>query len=279
LTKRHVLYGTCYTGGWFSTAGENIASAKDRIKAGFGGQLPAIRVWTTNGVPSAAYVDSTCQTYVCEIAANLSDQSLDAAFAATPKNSVLVPAHEPETKLTPAAFQAYVTRVGAAHLRSGRTDVTVALMLMGNTYDPARYQVNAQATFWDRWIPNPLPAGVDAIGGDLYPWGKDDAHADTADYQLAPAIFAAKTIGAPFYVGEFGCGSKNWSDAKRAEYTRRAFDLFDANADLFPAVCVYEADNGSSGPWCVLPKPGSDQPAWPLTVAVVRDRMTAVPKG
>lgn len=280
--KASVLYGA-NAGGWFSTVSpaEGQAAATARIKAGFGGQLPAIRVWTANGVPTAGYMDATCQRYVCELAAGMSDVQLDAAFKATPKNAVLVPAHEPETKLTPADFQAFATRVGAAHVRSGRTDVRVALMLMGNTYDPKRYSVNhggpnTVGYFWDQWIPVTLPPGVDAIGGDLYPWGTE-AKADTAAYIIQPAIDAATKMGVPFHVGEFGCGSVKWSDPVRAKYTAAAFDLFDAHAEMFPTVCVYEADNGSQGPWCVLPKMDGTG-GFPLTAAVVAKRMAAVPK-
>jgi hypothetical protein len=268
-----VVYGA-NTGGWWSTKGENITTAHARIRDGFGGRLPAVRVWAPyDGTLSPAAVDAAGTVYVYEISYGFTAAQLDKVFATVAKNSVVVPAHEidnPTKGVTPAAFQTYLAAVGAAHVRSGRTDVTVAIMLMGGTYDPKRWPTVGYKRPWTDWVPNPLPAGVDAIGGDLYPYSND-----TAAYTIQPAIDAAKAMGVPFYVGEFGCGHYSKPDADRAKFTKDAFDLFDANAALFPVVCVYEADNAK--PWPVLPAPDGTGGA-PLTAAAVRDRISRVPK-
>jgi hypothetical protein len=285
----HVLYGSAL-GGWFSTENETEASSHPRIKAGFGGRLPSVRSFSGTGVPLANEIDDTCRLYLVELSYNLSDAQLDAAFKAALPNTVLTPAHEPENPskgIKPAAYQAYIKRVGAAKIRSGRTDVKVALVFMYDTYGSRSNWISGNVP-WSQWIPNPLPPGIDAIGADVYPsYGAGTAKPaspDTPQILLDPCVAAAKALGVPLHIPEFGCGKNTWADADRAAFTKATFDYCDAIAGTGPgqiaSLQIFECDDGSGGPWCVLPRPNpATQGAWnwPLTLAVITARMGAVP--
>lgn len=277
--KPFVTYGAniggyAYRGYGNPPVKENEAASLARIRDGFGGRLPAIRVWSPyNGTLTNTYKDPSCQIYVFEISPGMTDAQLDAMFKTLPPNSVLAYDHEqenPSKGRTPAQFQAGLVKVGAANVRSGRTDITVCPMPMGVTFDPTRAGSKGP---WQKWIPNPLPPGVGAIGADLYPWTNDSPMT-----VIKPVMDAAAELGGvPIHVGEFGCGSTYQPDANRAAYTRGAFEIFSAHPEIFRTVLVYEADNGAEGAgWPLLPAPDGSR-GFPLTAAVVREYMKAVP--
>ena len=128
---------------------------------------------------------------------------------------------------------------------------------------------------WTTWFDFDLK-DVDAIGADIYQWGKSDATADSAARVVSPVIEAARTKGKGLLMGELGARN-TLTDGARATFIKEAVNLFDSSK-VTRAVAYFENDNGGLGPWNLLPKPGSKSATLPASVAAWKAAVQSSPR-
>lgn len=269
LRPARVLYGA-NLGGWADLAPAAVNAAAIR-KAWPG--MKAVRVWTSDASVPAPYLDAAVEVYVCELGYTTNRATVEAAVKRARPGSVLTPAHEPSNPskgITPGAFKIFVALVGDVLVKSGRTDLTVAPVLMGGAFIPGRTAAVGGA--WTDWIELPLPPGVTAMGGDLYPQEKDKGKPENL---LQPVLDAAQAAGVPFIVGEYGNGKHTWTDVERADWVRKSVAFFNKHPDVFPVVLAYESSRGSGGPHNLLPRPDGTG-GNPLAVEEYRKAITGI---
>lgn len=250
-----VAYGASVGGYWSTiTPGEAKSDAYARITAGFG-RLQSVRLFASS-VPS--YVDPAA--IVCLDAAPT--QATIEALAARQTISYLSTHHEPENDGgTPAAWHAEQIAAAAACVQYGKGRVRYVACLMGGTFMPGRPATSAYTLA--QWLDFDM-TNVWAIGSDSYQWGKMDATADSAATVLQPVLDAATARGKRVAFLELGARCL-LSDAARAKFLKDARALIDASG-IVDVACYFESDNGSLGPWCLLP-PAGQPPIAPLAVA------------
>ncbi|MER7073575.1 hypothetical protein [Terrabacter sp. NPDC000476] len=285
----HVRYGV-NSGGWWKTAGQ---TAPDAYKAAVGayGTLGFMRLWpnsfttTWRGglIPSYVY-DAKTAVYINlgSDVAGVNRGAHDAAFIqilkTAPKDRPIwfSFAHEPEGDgFTVAAWQQAQKRLAKLKTQYAPSNVKYAPLLMGTTYMSNRYQVSASGNVpWSTWFDFDL-TNVDALGADIYQWGKSDATADSAATVVTPVINAATSKGKGLLVGELGARN-TLSDGARASFLGDAVKLFNASPKT-QAVAYFENDNGALGPWNLLPKPGSNTPNLPKSIATWKSAVASSP--
>lgn len=285
----HVRYGV-NAGGWWKTGGQAAAAAYDDAVAAYG-QIGFMRLWpnsfntTWRGglIPSYVY-DAKMPVYVNlgSDVAGVNKGSHDAEFitilqtAPTDRWIWISFAHEPEGDgFTVAAWQQAQMRLAALKTKYAPRNVKFVPLLMGTTYMDSRYRVSAVGNVpWTTWFDFDM-TNVDAMGADIYQWGKSDATADTAASIVTPVINAALAKGKGLVVGEFGARN-TLSDTARAAFLKDAVNLFDRST-VTRAVAYFENDNGGLGPWNLLPKPGSQGPALPQSIAAWKTAVQSSP--
>ncbi len=185
-------------------------------------------------------------------------------------------AHEPEGDgFTVAAWQQAQMRLAKLKTQYAPSNVKYAPLLMGTTYMSSRYSVSAPGNVpWSTWF-NFDMTNVDAMGADIYQWGKSDATADTAASVVSPVINAATSKGKGLLVGELGARNL-LTDTGRAKFLNDAVSLFNASPKA-QGVAYFENDNGSLGPWNLLPKPGTNTPNLPKSIAAWKAAVVSSP--
>ncbi|GAA5016078.1 hypothetical protein GCM10023258_01310 [Terrabacter aeriphilus] len=288
-TSGRVRYGF-NPGGWWRSAGQTPKSAYDQAVAAFG-QPGFMRLWpnrfttTWRGGLIPTYVDDAKTPVYINLGSDVAGVNRGAYDAAWIQILRTAPkdrwiwfsfAHEPEGDgFTVAAWQQAQMRLAKLKAQYAPTNVRFAPLLMGSTFHASRYRVSATGNVpWSTWFNFDL-SNVDAIGADLYQWGTQDATADTAAAVVNPAIEAARSKGKGLVVGELGARN-TLTDTGRATFLKDAVKLFDASRNV-RAVAYFESDNGSKGPWNLLPKPGTPT-SLPKSIAVWKSAVQSSPK-
>ncbi|GAA5021938.1 hypothetical protein GCM10023258_11760 [Terrabacter aeriphilus] len=284
----HVRYGV-NPGGWRSL-GQTAPEAYRAAVSAYG-PLGFMRLWPNNFtttwrgglIPTYVY-DAKTAVYINlgSDVAGVNKGAHDAAFTrilqTAPKDRPIwfSFAHEPEGDgFTVAAWQQAQMRLAKLKARYAPANVKFAPLLMGSTFHPSRYKVSASGNVpWSTWFNFDL-TNVDALGADLYQWGKSDATADAAATVVNPAVSAARSKGKDLLVGELGARN-NLSDGARAKFLRDAVTIFDASPAV-KAAAYFESDNGAKGPWNLLPKPGSNSPHMPQSIATWKSAVASSP--
>jgi hypothetical protein len=276
------LFGSSLCG-WatYSPPGETLSEAHARIVNRLGGgSLDVVRFFPRAGATSlGSFREPTCKCYIVEVPRGSTWAQMAAQVAAMPSGTRLVGWHEPEVSGTDAAtYQKFLRTLGSVIVDSGRTDVVGCAVLEGSTYHSTRYKYNdgtGSGRPWTYWLPDTLPPGITALGGDIYPHGKDSASADSPSELLDPIVrvVTGHYGGCEFVIGEAGAGRKTWSDAVRANYVNRFTDYIRSHPAIFRRVAWFQTATGSQGPWIVLPNPKTGWPVLPLTIAAVAKSM------
>ena len=272
----HVYYGV-NPGGW-RTLGQTAAVAYQASVSAYG-QLGFMRLWPNSfnttwraGLMPPYVYDAKIPAYINlgSDVAGVNSGSHDAAWTTIPKTAPTDRpiwfsfAHEPEGDgFTVAAWQQAQMRLGALKTKYAPSNVNSVPLHIGD-----RYKVAAAGNVpWSSWFNFNLK-DIDAMGADLYQWGKNDATADPASVVVNPTIAAAKSKGKKLLIGELGARN-NLTDASRATFLREAVALFDASTTV-TAVAYFESDNGAKGPWNLLPKPSGASWSYPGSIKVWR---------
>jgi hypothetical protein len=276
-TQPPTLYGANVGGWWTGQYGsvEYPAAAWNRILAGFGA-INVVRVWPSS-LPSWSSLTAQYGQRALIIETPTSDPTaLGNWLKAAPTDRPIwwCYQHEPEAKTDPATFKATWTRLAAAHRANSPNHVKSTIILQGSSFIPSRYSwVGGHP--WSDWFPTDPTAlaNIDAVGADVYHFGHDDAHADTAEFVLRPVIDAAKSLGKRVVLGEYGMvrasspewpDSPFWSNAMRVQRLNEAITIFDDPTNHIRAVCHFEADNGPVANGCPVnllgPPPGRSDP-------------------
>lgn len=288
-TSGRVRYGI-NAGGWWKTAGQTPQGAYDQAVAAFG-KPGFMRLWpnrfttTWRGGLIPTYVDDAKIPVYINLGsdvAGVNRGAYDAAFVQILKTAPrdrwiwFSFAHEPENDgFTVAAWQQAQMRLAKLKTTYAPTNVRFAPLLMGTTYMSNRYAVSAPGNVpWTTWFDFDL-TNVDALGADIYQWGKSDATADSAATVVTPVINAATSKGKGLLVGELGARN-TLSDGARASFLGDAVKLFNASPKT-QAVAYFENDNGALGPWNLLPKPGSNTPNLPKSIATWKSAVASSP--
>jgi hypothetical protein len=276
------MFGSTLSG-WsnYTPPGETLTAAHARILSRLGGgTLDVVRFFPRAGSTSLGnYREPTCKSYIVEVPRGSSSAQMAAQVRAAPSGTRLVGWHEPEVSHTDAAtYQKFLRTLGSVIVDSGRKDVVGCAVLEGSTYHPTRYKFNdgtGRGKPWTYWLPNTLPPGITAIGGDMYPHGRDSASADTASVLLDPIVNVVNGHygGCEFVIAEAGAGRPVWSDVARATYVNQFTNYIRSHAAIFRRVAWFESATGHQGPWIVLPNPKTGWPVLPLTVAAVARSM------
>lgn len=276
------LFGSSLCG-WatYTPPGETLSEAHARILNRLGGgSLAVVRFFPRAGATSlGSFWEPTCKCYIVEVPRGSTWAQMAAQVAAMPSGTRLVGWHEPEVSGTDAAtYQKFLRTLGSVIVDSGRTDVVGCAVLEGSTYHPTRYKYNdgsGNGKPWSYWLPSTLPPGITALGGDIYPHGKDSASADSASELLDPIVRVVNGHygGCEFVIGEAGAGRKTWSDAVRANYVNQFTNYIRSHPAIFRRVAWFQTATGSQGPWIVLPNPKTGWPVLPLTIAAVARSM------
>ncbi|HET7399851.1 MAG TPA: hypothetical protein VFJ94_15140 [Intrasporangium sp.] len=263
-----VRYGI-NSGGWWKTGGQSHEDAYKQAVAAYG-QPGFMRLWpnrfntTWRGGLIPTYVDDAKIPVYINLGSDVAGVNNGTHDAEWIKILQTAPrdrwiwfsfAHEPEGDgFTVADWQKAQMRLASLKTQYAPSNVKFAPLLMGTTFMDSRYKISAPGNVsWSTWFNFDLK-DVDALGADIYQWGKSDASADAASTIVSPVIEAAQSKGKGLVVGELGARN-TLSDAGRAKFLTDAVNLFDAARNV-RAVAYFENDNGALGPWNLLPKPG-----------------------